>query len=81
MNNRVSPFHGFSSPSLAADSKARAAVVPTAAAVDLMQAFLRAKWQRMMKLFSTWTEADILAFSELFARYNDGMRDQYPGRG
>ena len=59
----------------------RSVLVPTEAAGALLQAFLRAKWQRMMKLFSTWSEADILAFSTLFARYNAGMRAQYPGRG
>ena len=59
----------------------RSVLVPTEAAGALLQAFLRAKWQRMMKLFSTWSEADILAFSALFGRYNEGMRAQYPGRG
>lgn len=59
----------------------RSVLVPTAAAEALMQAFLRAKWQRMMKLFATWSEADVLAFSTLFGRYNDGMRAQYPMRG
>ena len=45
-----------------------------------MEAFMQAKWRRMVKLFSTWSEADIVAFATLFGRYNAGMRDQYPGR-
>lgn len=59
----------------------RSVLMPTAAAAALLEAFLMAKWQRTMKLFSTWSEADILAFSTLFGRYSDGMRQQYPGRG
>lgn len=58
----------------------RSVLVPTAAAGALLEAFLRAKWQRTMKLFATWSEADIVAFASLFARYSDGMRDQYPQR-
>ncbi len=59
----------------------RSVLVPTTAAGALMEAFLHAKWQRTLKLFATWAEADIVAFASLFARYNDGMRAQYPGRG
>jgi DNA-binding MarR family transcriptional regulator len=59
----------------------RSVLVATEAADVLIGAFLRAKWQRTMKLFATWTEEDILAFSRLFGRYVDGMREQYPGQG
>lgn len=59
----------------------RSVLVPTAAAGALMEAFLRAKWQRTIKLFATWSEADIVTFSTLFARYSAGMREQYPQRG
>lgn len=58
----------------------RSVLVPTAAAEALMEAFLMAKWQRTMKLFASWSEADIVAFATLFGRYSDGMRQQYPGR-
>ena len=58
----------------------RSVLVPTAAAGALMEAFMQAKWRRMVKLFSTWSEADIVAFAALFGRYNAGMRAQYPGR-
>lgn len=59
----------------------RSVLVPTEAAWSLLDAFLTAKWQRTMKLFSAWSEEDILTFSRLFSRYTDGMREQYPGRG
>ncbi len=59
----------------------RSVLVPTDAAWGLMDGFLRAKWQRTMKLFATWSEDDIVAFSRLFARYSDGMHEQYPARG
>lgn len=59
----------------------RSVLMPTEAARALMDAFLAAKWQRTMKLFSNWSEEDILTFSRLFSRYTEGMREQYPGRG
>ncbi|MBC7738702.1 MAG: MarR family transcriptional regulator [Candidatus Saccharibacteria bacterium] len=58
----------------------RSVLVPTPAAGALMEAFLHAKWQRTLKLFATWSEADIVAFADLFGRYSEGMREQYPGR-
>ena len=58
----------------------RSVLVPTDAARQLMDGFLRAKWQRTMQLFATWTEADILSFANLFGRYTHGMREQYPGK-
>lgn len=58
----------------------RSVLVPTEAAGALLDGFLRAKWQRTMRLFATWTDADIVAFAALFGRYTDGMREQYPGR-
>jgi DNA-binding MarR family transcriptional regulator len=59
----------------------RSVLQATEAAGVLIEAFLGAKWQRTMKLFATWPEADIVAFAELFGRYLDGMREQYPGQG
>ena len=59
----------------------RSVLVPTEAAWALMDGFLRAKWQRTMKLFATWPEAEILSFARLFGRYTEGMRAQYPTRG
>jgi DNA-binding MarR family transcriptional regulator len=58
----------------------RSVLMPTAAAEALLEGFLMAKWQRTLKLFSTWSEADIVAFSTLFARYSEGMRQLYPAR-
>jgi hypothetical protein len=75
------PPRGLSEPAKNRSRGRRSVLVPTEAAGALLQAFLRAKWQRMMKLFATWSEADILTFSTLFGRYNEGMRAQYPGRG
>jgi len=59
----------------------RSVLVPTASACTLLDGFLHAKWQRTMRLFATWSEAEIEAFTTLFSRYSDGMREQYPPRG
>ena len=59
----------------------RSVLETTEAARALMDGFMRAKWQRTMKLFSAWSETDILTFAELFGRYVDGMREQYPPQG
>lgn len=56
----------------------RSVLVPTAEGRALLDAFLRAKWQRTMRLFRDWPEEDVLAFARLLKRYNDGMRAQYP---
>jgi DNA-binding MarR family transcriptional regulator len=58
----------------------RSILVPTEQAHDLMSAFLAAKWARTVRLFADWPEEDILTFSRLFARYSEGMREQYPSR-
>lgn len=57
----------------------RSVLVPTEAARKLLEGFMAAKWRHTMKLFSTWSEADIVTFARLFARYTDGMRAEYPG--
>ncbi len=57
----------------------RSVLQPTAEGRALMDAFLRAKWARSLRLFSDWSEADILAFSALFGRYVTGIRALYPG--
>ena len=59
----------------------RSVLLPTEAAGVLLEGFLVAKWQRTLRLFSTWDPADIEIFSRLFGRYVDGMREQYPGQG
>lgn len=59
----------------------RSVLNTTSAARDLMRAFLQAKWQRTVKLFATWSEADIVTFARLFGRFSDGMGEQYPGQG
>ena len=56
----------------------RSVLVPTDAAWALMEAFLDAKWQRTIRLFSQWSADDIVTFARLFGRYTDGMREQYP---
>ncbi len=56
----------------------RSVLVPTAEGRALLEAFLRAKWQRTMRLFRDWPEEDVLAFARLLKRYNEGMRAQYP---
>ncbi len=59
----------------------RSVLVPTEAACTLLEAFVHARWQRTLRLFASWSEADIAAFTTLFGRFTDGMRAQYPGRG
>lgn len=56
----------------------RSVLLPTEAAGVLLEAFLMAKWQRTIRLFASWDEADIVTFARLFGRYVDGMREQYP---
>jgi len=72
---------GYVARSVSQEDGRRSVLVTTEAAGVLMQAFLQAKWARTMKLFSSWSESDILAFAHLFGRYTDGMREQYPGQG
>ncbi|WP_435258196.1 MarR family winged helix-turn-helix transcriptional regulator [Thioclava sp. FR2] len=55
-------------------------LVPTEKAETLIAAFLEAKWKRTIRLFADWSEEDIQTFSRLFARYSEGMRQQYPAR-
>jgi DNA-binding MarR family transcriptional regulator len=59
----------------------RSVLVTTEAAQTLLDGFMRAKWQRTMKLFASWSEDDIVTFAELFGRFVDGMREQYPSQG
>ena len=59
----------------------RSVLVPTASACTLLEAFVHAKWQRTLRLFASWSEADIETFTTLFGRFSDGMRAQYPQRG
>lgn len=59
----------------------RSILLPTEAAVVLMQGFLRAKWQRNVRIFQDWSAEDIACFARLFARYNDGIRQTYPVPG
>ncbi len=44
----------------------------------LFEAFHTAKWQRTMRLFQGWTTDEIVTFARLFAKYRDGMTEQYP---
>lgn len=56
----------------------RSVLQPTQAGLELMDAFLKAKWARTLRVFADWSEADIVAFASLFGRYSAGMRAQYP---
>jgi DNA-binding MarR family transcriptional regulator len=58
----------------------RSILVPTDQAQSLLDAFLAAKWARTLRLFADWPDDDILTFARLFARYSEGMREQYPAR-
>ncbi|MEO8244825.1 MAG: MarR family transcriptional regulator [bacterium] len=72
---------GYVARAVSQEDGRRSVLTTTDAAYKLMEAFRQAKWQRTMRLFSTWSEDDILTFSRLFGRYAEGMRDQYPGLG
>lgn len=56
----------------------RSVLVPTEAARALLADFLRAKWQRSLRLFADWSAEDIVTFDRLYARFTAGMREQYP---
>lgn len=70
---------GYVARAVSQEDGRRSVLVTTEAAHRLIQSFMAAKWARTMKLFQAWSEEDILAFARLFARYTDGMREQYPG--
>lgn len=70
---------GYVARTVSQEDGRRSVLVTTEAGRSLIKAFMRAKWARTMKLFATWSEADILAFAELFGRYSEGMQQQYPG--
>ena len=52
----------------------------TGKAHQMFDAFQKAKWQRTMRISKGWTTAEITAFAQLFAKYQDGMAEQYPPR-
>jgi DNA-binding MarR family transcriptional regulator len=56
----------------------RSVLEPTETGRRLLDRFLAAKWDRTIRLFRDWPAEDILAFSRLFARYNEGIRQLYP---
>jgi DNA-binding MarR family transcriptional regulator len=58
----------------------RSVLQPTAKAMSLLAEFRDLKWQKLMQVFSDWSEEEIVAFSSLFLRFRDGMRAAYPGR-
>ena len=70
---------GYVARAVSQEDGRRSVLVTTEAALGLMRAFLQAKWARTMKLFASWPEEDIVTFARLFARYSDGMQEQYPG--
>lgn len=69
---------GFVARAVSQEDGRRSVLQTTEAARDLMERFLVAKWQRTMKLFAGWTEAEICDFARLFGRFSDGMRELYP---
>ena len=38
------------------------------------------KWAKTMQVFADWSPDDIKNFSQLFLRFNQGMRRAYPSR-
>lgn len=58
----------------------KAVLTLTETATAMFAAFRDLKWAKFMQVFADWSEDEILAFSSLFLRYNEGMRRVYPGR-
>lgn len=52
----------------------------TDSASALLLAFRDLKWAKTMQVFSDWSPDDIKNFSQLFLRFNEGMRRAYPSR-
>ena len=71
---------GLASRGVSQQDGRRSILIPTEAGMALMQAFLQAKWQRTARVFADWTEDEITSFAHLFARYAEGMRQQYPAK-
>ncbi|MFZ1469380.1 MAG: MarR family winged helix-turn-helix transcriptional regulator [Paracoccaceae bacterium] len=69
---------GLVSRSVSQEDGRRSILVPTEAGLALMQGFFQAKWQRTARVFADWSEDEITCFARLFARYSEGMRQQYP---
>lgn len=58
----------------------RSILTPTEAATTLMRRYLQAKWQHQIKVFAGWSAEDLQTFTRLFARFNEGIRAEYPSR-
>jgi DNA-binding MarR family transcriptional regulator len=56
----------------------RSVLEKTDKASALFEAFHKAKWQRTMQMFQGWKPQEIVSFARLFAKYRDGMAEQYP---
>ena len=42
-----------------------------------MNAFRDLKWSKFRAIFADWTDAEIVAFAEMFGRYVTGVRSVY----
>lgn len=57
----------------------RSVLIPTPEGRALLDRFLQAKWQAMMRVFRDWPTEDVQMFARLFARYCDGMGREFAG--
>lgn len=72
---------GYLARAASQDDGRRSVLELTDKAGKLFQAFHTAKWQRTMRLFQDWSSDEIVSFARLFAKYRDGMAEQYPTGG
>lgn len=61
----------------AQDDGRKSILVLTDKAVSAFQAFRDLKWDKMLQVFSAWSDADIITFSGLFTRYCEDLRQVY----
>jgi DNA-binding MarR family transcriptional regulator len=64
---------------VAQDDGRKSVLVLTDKADAVFRRFRDLKWDKLLEVFADWNEADILAFSRLFARYSEGMARVYQG--
>jgi len=62
---------------VAQDDGRKSILVLTEEAWSVFGRFRDLKWQKLLKIFDDWEEADIEAFSRLFRRYSEAMARVY----
>jgi DNA-binding MarR family transcriptional regulator len=68
---------GWLKRAVAQDDARKTVLVLTDKARKVFARFRDLKWQKLLEVFSDWSEADIEAFSRLFTRYSEGTARVY----